>query len=575
MVAITLVMGFLASLTNNGLEGYVTPLLMTAPIAAALFLSVRATVFSAGCVVCCFCLQIIFDNMGLVSQTAYPPEVTRIAALILLTTTTAISAAGMGYFVQDANKMIATMISGQTQLLEMTRVYERSAYHDALTGLANRKKLYEHLGVCLGEQASATERICLLHVDLVKFKEVNDTLGHPVGDGVLRTAATLMTEHFGPEALIARVGGDEFVIVQSLASREAEPEVERACQELIQKLQLPMSVNGVECQIDASIGYVFATMAGSTSDMLIANADIALYEAKRAGGGFAAQFNASMRERFDRRLETITDIERGLKEDWFICVMQPQICMKTGRIVGLEALSRLNHPHKGVLGTGVFIDLVEEIGVLDQIDNQVMQKALDQLVALREDGHQIPSVSINVSAKTLRTEPYAHDLQTAIAVRGLASQDVVVEVLESVLIEGEDDQAARTIDAIRAAGTHVVIDDFGAGHATLGNLSRLAVDGLKIDRSLMPDTQSERAIKIVEAVLTLAEGLGVPVVMEGVETIAQYQLMQRLGCTYAQGFLIARPLEMGRLQTWLTLYGSTGVDTLLTNLETELTAQAS
>lgn len=562
IIAITVVAGFAASLTNGGLEGYVTPILITAPIAAALFLSVRATIFTALSVVGCLCLQMIVNDFGLVKATAYSPDSVEFAALIMLTATTLICASGLAYFAQDSNKMITSLIEAQSELLAMSRKFERSAHHDALTGLANRKKLHAHIEQILSTDDAAHQRICVMHVDLDKFKEVNDTLGHPVGDGVLRNAANVMIGHFDDTALIARVGGDEFVIVKTLGENDTADHIKIDCECLIQRLRAPMSVNGVECQIDASIGFVCATRHCSQSETLISNADIALYEAKRGGGGIVHQFTAKMRERFDHRLETITDIETGLKQDWFICVMQPQICLTTGKITGLEALSRLHHPAKGILGTGKFIQLAEEIGVMDQIDRIAMLKAFSQLTELRALGYDIPNVSINVSAKTLRSLGYVDALMAAIKDNDLTCDDVIIEVLESILIEGDNDQAAHAIRQIRTLGMQVVIDDFGSGHATLGNLSRLEVDGLKIDRSLMPHKDYERSTKIVEAILTLAEGLGVPAVMEGIETEQQYEVMRALGCEYAQGFLFAKPLTMPHLIAWLDSYGKGGASLL-------------
>lgn len=562
MVVITLLAGFGASLSNGGLEGYVAPILITAPIAAALFLGARATLVAAGAVVISFCLLLTAQHGGLVKPTPYPEAVTSIAALVMLATATAICAAGLGYFASDSEDKIRSLTEVQGKLVETADKLQHAAHHDSLTGIANRQKLQEYLTALITDYTNPDSQICLIHIDLDKFKEINDTHGHPVGDGVLRKAARVMEQSCGGDDIVARIGGDEFVIVKTKQAGDPSTEIDTFCDTLIDQLSQPIQVNGIKCQIGASIGYVTSDRACCTVESLVKNADIALYESKRAGRGIAHEFTASMRDRIELQRSLVSDLKQAFLEDRITCVLQPQISLKTGTLLGIEALGRIRTKTDILMLPISFLDILEEINLIDAFDEQVMRVALDTLVQLRAKGFDIPNISVNASAKSLRSEGYVDVICRELSARDLTTDDIVVEVLESILIENSDDTAALTIEKLSACGIKTVMDDFGSGHASMGSLLQLKIDGIKIDRSLISDIECERTRTVVKAVLSLSKGLNLPAIMEGGETSRQYSILQSLGCEAAQGYGICKPADIDGLTTWLEGLGKSEVTRL-------------
>ncbi len=570
VVVTTIVAGFGASLSNGGLEGYVTPILITAPIISALFLGHRATMVTAVAVIFTLGLLVVFGHLDLVKPTAYPPGATTIAAFVLLAAAALLCAAGVAHFVEDSERLVSSLVGTQNDLIAMAKRLETAAYHDPLTGLANRKKLNQHLDHLLSDGTMFDERICVIHVDLDKFKEVNDELGHAVGDGVLRNTACIMREHFRSSDLIARIGGDEFVIVAALPRQDSLVVAQGLCDRLIEHLKQPISVNGVECQVGASAGYVFADKGCSSAETLIANADIALYDAKRMGRGHARHFNSRMREGLERRRTLITSIEQAISQNRVTCLLQPQICLRTGRVSKVEALGRIRTVDGTLLAPDVFLDLAEEMGVVDVFDQMVVQCALQSLSTLRTGGHDLPQISINASAKSLRMPAYLGRLTTLIHKSGLHNGDVTVEVLETVLVDDDNDRAAQTIRGLKGAGLRVVLDDFGVGYTSMDVLAKLHFDGIKIDRSLITDPHNPRSIQVLKAIRGLARELELTTVIEGIEEAGQLHLAKTLGYDHAQGYGICRPMELNGLKDWLEAYGTSPANHLRGSVEAYL-----
>ncbi|MEL6693973.1 MAG: EAL domain-containing protein, partial [Pseudomonadota bacterium] len=444
-----------------------------------------------------------------------------------------------------------------------------AALHDTLTGIANRQKLQQYIDAKLHETDAKHDQICVIHVDLDRFKEVNDAHGHPVGDGVLRKAAERMVRVTGADDLVARIGGDEFVIVTTKPSHDPATQIQALCETLIKQIRQPIMVNGIECSVGASIGYIISDRACSSTESLIANADIALYESKRCGRGVAHQFTGAMREDVETQRSLVSDLKLAFDEDRIRCALQPQICLETGRLLGMEALGRVYCPREGKLMVPAeFLDIMESVGLIDAFDERVMGKALDALLELRGRGFDIPAVAVNASAKSLRSTHYVETMQRELAARGLAGDSLVVEVLESILIEDRDDLAAKTIEQLSQAGIKTVIDDFGSGHASMWALMELQLDGIKIDRSLIENIECERSRTVVEAVLKLSRGLDLTAVVEGIETPQQYSALQAMGCEAAQGFGICKPLELDHLSDWLEAFGKSDVSQMQASLQT-------
>ena len=560
MVLLTMIGGFAGSLTNGGLEGYVAPILITSPIAASLFLGTRATIISAVSVVAAYAALLLMEPYGLIRPEPYSEHATSIAALFLLATATAFCAAGFAYFAHDSKQKINSLTDAQSQLISASEQLRHAALHDTLTGIGNRQNLQRHIEAKLREEDATHDQICVIHIDLDRFKEVNDAHGHPVGDGVLRKAAERMVKAAGKDDLVARIGGDEFVIVTTKRSQEPAAKIQSLCETIIAQISRPISVNGIECRVGASIGYIISDRACSSTESLIANADIALYESKRCGRGVAHQFTGAMREGIESQRTLVSDLKLAFEEDRITCALQPQVCFDTGKLLGLEALGRIrSHSDGELMLPAAFLDIMENVGLIDAFDERVMCKALDALIDLRGRGFEITYVAVNASAKSLRSTHYVETMQRELSARGLTGESLVVEVLESILIEDRDDLAAKTIEALSQAGIKTVIDDFGSGHASMWALLELELDGIKIDRSLIANIECERSRTVVDAVLQLSRKLNLTSVVEGIETPQQYAALKAMGCEAAQGFGIGKPMELDRLSHWLEAFGQSDI----------------
>jgi len=569
MVVLTLAASFAGSVVNGGLEGYVAPIMITSPIAAALFLGTRATIISAVSVVIAYASMLVMQPYGLIQPEPYADDITSLAALALLATATAFCAAGLAYFASDSKEKITSLAEAQSRLIDASERLRHAALHDTLTGLANRQKLQQHIDDALGFAHPDKDQICVIHIDLDHFKEVNDAHGHPVGDGVLRKAAERMQSACGPNDLVARIGGDEFVIVTSKSSNAPAQLIQDLCETIILQVKRPIFVNGIECHVGASVGYIISDRACSSTESLITNADVALYESKRSGRGIARQFTGAMREGVNSQRTLINDLKLAFEEDRITCVLQPQICLSTGALMGMEALGRVERSDGGgLMLPAEFLDTMESVGLIDDFDERVMCKALDALIDLRAQGFEIPSVSINASAKSLRSKHYAETIKRELASRELPHECLVVEVLESILIENRNDRAAQTIEQLSKAGIRTVIDDFGSGHTSMWALLELQLDGVKIDRSLIANIECRRARTVIEAILKLSHGLDLPAVVEGIETPQQYATMKALGCDAAQGYGICKPKEIEAFSDWLREFGSSHVAHLQDSIRT-------
>ena len=432
---------------------------------------------------------------------------------------------------------------------------ERVALQDPLTGLANRKRLYAELSDRMVDPRIDQSKLCVMHIDLDRFKEVNDTLGHPVGDEVLRRTAKAMQASVRASDLVARIGGDEFVILLDLGPTGGTDRAQSIAETIIARVREPFVIEDRTCAVGASVGYTFGSDGATTADAMISNADIALYEAKRAGKGIAVPFVSGMRAAMEERRTLSADIDRGLKNQEFVPFFQPQVALDTGAVVGFEVLTRWAHPQRGILTPGVFIELAEETGLIHDIDAHIMLAGLDALTDLRERGWSNPAISLNVSPRTLRQPDFCSDLLMAITMRRLKPQDVIIEVVETSLIEGHDDVAARTVSELTQMGVRVHIDDFGTGYASLSTLATLDITGLKIDQTLVADLDNPKSSQVVRAIIQLAQSMNLTTTAEGIETPKQFATLKKLGCLDGQGYAIGYPSDQSDTLKWLKDYG--------------------
>ena len=555
IIVVTLAAGFGASLTNGGLEGYVAPILITTPIAAALFLGARATLYAAAASIAVYCLLSYMHAQGVVSSTSYSVQVTSIAALVMLTTATLICAAGLGYFARESQNQIRSLVRAQKELVSVAEKLRHSASHDPLTGIANRAMLSAHLAEIAASTRNLDRTVCLVHLDLDRFKAINDTHGHPVGDGVLRKVANIMTRTCADDDLVARIGGDEFVIVKTLKPFETADDIHSLSRTLIDTICQPMLVEGIECSVGVSVGFVLSDADCFSPDSLMKNADLALYDAKNAGKGIARQFSSAMRDKLELKRSLLEDLESAFEEDRIYCALQPQICLETGAVRGLEALGRVRSRTGKPLQTSEFLTILEDAHLVHLFDEHVMRDAFRSLSKLRQAGYHIPTISLNASAGSLRREGFVDFIQSELRAFDLSEHDVVVEILESLLIEDLNDQAAATIAELKRCGILTVLDDFGSGHASMASLLQLQVDGVKVDQSLIKNIEEKRAQQMVSAILSLSKSLDLPAVIEGIETPQQYSILKRLGGEIGQGFGICKPVSCDDLMAWLEAHG--------------------
>lgn len=428
-----------------------------------------------------------------------------------------------------------------------------AANHDTLTGLLNRRALYNYLNGISGGK-SGDVALGILKIDLDRFKAVNDSLGHKAGDDVLIEVAQILLAHARSDDLVARIGGDEFVIV--VKSPKSLEDLEHLGTRLIYAISEPMVLEDASCEIGASVGFTIATSSIATPDQLLIEADLALYKSKRSGRGLVSAYSADLRDEIDNRQMLFAQIDNALSDDHFEPHFQPQICTESGRICSCEVLARWRHPEHGIIAPATFIAAAEEAGLIRQIDLIMVEKGLDALEEFRARGIRLPSISINASPTTLRDHTMPDRLLQEVLARGMAPSDLTVEVPENALIESDDEEAIQTIENLIKAGFPVVLDDFGTGYASVSNLSRLRIHGIKLDRSLVAPLPNPRAESIIAALVALSRSLNMRVVAEGVENDVHFDRAKDIGCDVVQGFAFGHPMPAEEFAQWHATFTS-------------------
>lgn len=417
------------------------------------------------------------------------------------------------------------------------RHMEHNALHDALTGLPNRRYLDERLTQFNDDQKTC-HQLTVLHIDLDRFKEINDTMGHGAGDAILRHVAQELRAKAAPADFVARIGGDEFVIV--CTGKEAVEDHELLGSTLIAAINRPIAYNGHECRVGASIGIAEKTEAGLTSEQLLVNADIALYEAKRRGRNRVERFNDHLRSRTINIKNTADAILRSLGDRDFIAWYQPQFDARTLEINGVEALARWRHPQKGLLAPDAFLEIAENLNVVAQIDASILDQALHQLSRWQAEGLGIEHVSVNISAQRLFEDKLLEHLEQLSFTPGSLS----FELLESISFDDKADAVARSLERIRAHGIAIEIDDFGTGYASILSLIKLSPSRLKIDRQLTaPIVTNPTQRRLIGSIVDIGRSFGIDIVAEGVETMEHAAILRDLGCQTLQGYALARPMN--------------------------------
>lgn len=424
------------------------------------------------------------------------------------------------------------------------RLVER-ATHDSLTGLANRAGLLEHLDRVLA--AGAKWPLSLLFIDLDRFKDVNDAMGHQAGDELLRIAAQRLLGSAPPGTLVSRPSGDEFLVVVP-GERVA---ADALAQLILSRLAEPIALEDRTVTVGASVGLARFPDHGCSATDLMRRADMAMYIAKARGGSQASWFDESLDERMSERTALRADLHGALARGEFELRYQPRVDASSGRVRCAEALLRWRHRDKGLVSPDKFIDLLEESRLIEDVGMWAIESACTQLAQWRAQGLEIDSVAVNVSSRQLHAADFAVQVGAVIARCGLAPSSLELEITESIFM-GESTAAIEVLRTLRQAGVQLALDDFGTGYSSLSYLHTLPISILKVDRSFVAELGvRDKALTLTRSIIALARALQLHVVAEGVETRQQAELLSGLGCDELQGYLFARPLMPGEFARFL------------------------
>jgi diguanylate cyclase (GGDEF)-like protein/PAS domain S-box-containing protein len=412
-------------------------------------------------------------------------------------------------------------------------------HHDELTSLPNRALLATELARQLAASQARSEKLALIAVDIVRFRNVNETLGRRGGNELLLEVARRLTGAIRPSDLVARFDSNSFMIVMTSVEHEASV-AHWLEQTLLPALVQPVSIQGIELSLSAKAGLALFPSDGAAEDVLIANAEAALKQAKHSAQPYLF-YAPSMNSRVAEKLRLETKLRRALAHEEFLLFYQPKIDLKSGAMVGMEALIRWRDPEVGLVPPGNFIPVLEETQLILQVGRWVMQRAAQQVAEWLAAGLTVPRIAVNVSALQLAQRDFVASVDSVVSRYPQAATSLDLELTESVLM----DDLSGNIEKLRAAkerGLQIAIDDFGTGYSSLGYLSRLPLDALKIDRSFITNMADDpQQMSIVTAIISLAHSIDLKVIAEGVETPTQAQLLRLLRCDQIQGYLMARP----------------------------------
>ncbi|MGE3909054.1 MAG: EAL domain-containing protein [Chloroflexota bacterium] len=425
------------------------------------------------------------------------------------------------------------------------------AFHDALTGLANRTLFRERVGHALTRAARVATAQGVLFLDLDNFKKVNDSLGHAAGDELLCAIARRLAENVRPLDTVARLGGDEFAILLEDLAHPDEAAI--IAERVLHSLRQPIIVSGREVLVGASIGVTPIKRDSESADALLRNADIAMYVAKREGRGRVVLFSDGMDAATRQRLELEADLYRAVDRDELLVVYQPTVNVSSGQIIGAEALVRWRHPSRGMIHPVEFIAIAEETGLILPIGHWVLEQACRDIRAWQQSdpAHARLSVAVNISARQLQDARLVERVAELLDQYALDPSTLTLEITESVAMQNTEDTIAR-LAALKVLGVRLAIDDFGTGYSSLSYLQRFPIDILKIDRAFVQGiAENEDDQALAQTIVQLARTLRLSTVAEGIETAEQLARLQELGCDHGQGFFFSRPVPSERISELL------------------------
>jgi diguanylate cyclase (GGDEF)-like protein len=445
---------------------------------------------------------------------------------------------------ENRNSVLEQQVSMRTAELKVASdLITHNALHDALTDLPNRRLLLQRIELAIQRShQSNSYDYAILFLDLDQFKVVNDSLGHIIGDQLLISISKKLKAHLENVYLVARFGGDEFVILlEYIANIDQVIEI---AESILNDFQIPLILNGGEIFINVSIGIVLGNKNYHQATDLLRDADLAMYKAKAQGRNSYKIFNVKMHDQAIKRLTLETDLRNAIDRQELMVYYQPIIDILNGdRLIGFEALVRWQHPIRGIVSPMDFVPVSEETGLIVALDSWVFHEACQQLVKWQATFPTL-KMSINLSAQNIHNPNLLTDIDRILAKTGLDGKSITLEITENILI-ADINQTIDLLSQIKVRNIQVSIDDFGTGYSSLNYIHRLPADYLKIDRSFVNQIQeSSRNYQIVRTIIGLGNQIGLAIVAEGIETSEQLQILQDLGCQFGQGYLFSQPLSV-------------------------------
>ncbi len=442
----------------------------------------------------------------------------------------------------------------QAQLLEKQQHLDHLAHHDQLTGLPNRLFLAAHLPGAIEEAKRTRSMLAVLFLDLDRFKHINDSRGHETGDKLLKAVAQRIRTTTRADDIVVRMGGDEFIVVLKTVSPE---QINETASRITEALAAPVLIDGRPLVTTASIGVSLFPRDGTTMGELLRQSDTAMYQAKDRGRNNFQLFSPVMERRLKERIAIESSLRAALQGKQLDVHYQPIVDIESHRVVALEALLRWRHPAHGFVPPGRFVAVAEETGLIVPIGEFVLEKVIEDAARWRAAGDAVVPVSVNISAVQLQRSDLPATISRLTRQHHVSTSMLQLELTESAVFERRESRNGETsedaIVRLRELGTRIAIDDFGTGYSSLSYLKRWRVDYLKIDRSFVRDLVTDMSdLAIVEAIIAMAKHLNIEVVAEGIEGWQQLEKLRQLGCPYAQGFLLARPVPFEQCRRYLT-----------------------
>ena len=432
---------------------------------------------------------------------------------------------------------------------EAQQLINFQAYHDLLTHLPNRALLKDRLSLAITQAQRNKRKLAVMFLDLDRFKLVNDTLGHTMGDRLLKAVSNRLQSCLRGGDTLSRFGGDEFALL--LPEVRTRDDVVVISEKILDRLSTPFVIDGHELYVGASIGIAMYPEAGDSGESLIQNADIAMYHIKDRGKNGYQFFSDEMNLKFSSRLSLERELRNAINNDELRVYYQPQVDVTDGSIIGVEALIRWQHPQRGLVLPGEFISVAEETGLLTQLDNWVQSFAFKEVAGWIDAGLGDIRLSVNMASNQLEQESFSEAFFESLDASGLAPDHLKIEITENTIMS-DMEVIVPKLKQLRARGIHIAIDDFGTGYSSLSYLQQFPVDALKIDRSFVSDINAEQGdASIINAIVAMARGLKLDLIAEGVETRAQLRYLRSQGCSEVQGFIFSQPVTARALVTLL------------------------